>query len=159
MGTVAKTGRIAFGYYNDPEKTERTFVTDADGTPWLLTGDLAMVEEDGTIRVFGRGSQCINTGGEKVFPEEVEEALKTHPSVHDVVAVGLPDERFGEVICAVVEPAGDATPDLAELSEHVKSSLAAYKAPRRLVLVDSINRAANGKVDYKRLKEVAAAQV
>ncbi len=129
-----------------------------EGRRWSIPGDFAEVNADGSLHLLGRGSVCINTGGEKVFPEEVEEALKTHPSVHDVVAVGLPDERFGEVICAVVEPAGDATPDLAELSEHVKSSLAAYKAPRRLVLVESINRAANGKVDYKRLKEVAAAQ-
>jgi fatty-acyl-CoA synthase len=99
---------------------------------------------------------CINTGGEKVFPEEVEEALKTHPGVRDAVAVGLPDPRFGETICAVVEaePGADE-PTLDALSEHVRQHLAAYKAPRQLVVVDTIGRAPNGKVDYKRLKGLA----
>ena len=156
-GMVGIGGFIPLGYYKDEAKSAQTFRV-IEGRRWSIPGDFAEVNADGSLHLLGRGSVCINTGGEKVFPEEVEEALKTHPSVHDVVAVGLPDERFGEVICAVVEPAGGATPDLAELSEHVKSSLAAYKAPRRLVLVDSINRAANGKVDYKRLKEVAVAK-
>jgi len=94
---------------------------------------------------------CINTGGEKVFPEEVEEALKRHSSVRDAVAVGIPDQRFGETICAVVEAAPGATPTLEELNAHVKASLAPYKAPRHLVVVDTIGRAPNGKVDYKLL--------
>jgi fatty-acyl-CoA synthase len=98
---------------------------------------------------------CINTGGEKVFPEEVEEALKTHPEVRDAVVVGVPDARFGERICAVIEPAGEVRPTLAEMSEHVRSSLAGYKAPRELVVVDSIGRAPNGKVDYKAVKDLA----
>jgi fatty-acyl-CoA synthase len=101
---------------------------------------------------------CINTGGEKVFPEEVEEALKTHPGVRDAVAVGVPDDRFGEAICAVVEPEGTA-PSLDDLSAHVRASLAAYKAPRHIVVVDTIGRAPNGKVDYKRLKEHAVSQL
>ena len=98
---------------------------------------------------------CINTGGEKVFPEEVEEALKQHASVRDAVAVGIPDQRFGETICAVVEATPGATPDLKELADFVKAHLANYKAPRHLVVVDTIGRAPNGKVDYKRLKGVA----
>jgi fatty-acyl-CoA synthase len=102
---------------------------------------------------------CINTGGEKVFPEEVEEAMKTHVGVRDAVAVGVPDPRFGEAICAIVEPDGDRAVDPAELSAHVRERLAAYKAPRHVVVVDSIGRAPNGKVDYKRLKELAVERV
>jgi acyl-CoA synthetase (AMP-forming)/AMP-acid ligase II len=156
QGMVGVGGFIPLGYYKDEVKSAQTFRV-IEGRRWSIPGDFAEVNADGSLHLLGRGSVCINTGGEKVFPEEVEEALKTHPAVQDVVAVGLPDERFGEVICAVVEPAeGAAPPDLATLSEHVKASLAAYKAPRQLVLVDTIGRAANGKVDYKRLKQVAA---
>jgi fatty-acyl-CoA synthase len=124
-----------------------------------MPGDFATVEDDGSITLLGRGSVCINTGGEKVFPEEVEEVLKTHESVRDAVAVGVPDPRFGEAICAVVEAEDGETPELSGLSEHVRSSLAAYKAPRHLVVVDTIGRAPNGKVDYKRLKTLAAEQL
>ena len=100
---------------------------------------------------------CINTGGEKVFPEEVEEALKTHPAVRDAVCVGIPDERFGETICAVVEPSASASDvDADDVIAHVKGSLAAYKAPRNVVVVDTIGRSPTGKVDYKRLKALAA---
>jgi fatty-acyl-CoA synthase len=113
------------------------------------------VNTDGTLHLLGRGSVCINTGGEKVFPEEVEEVLKTHVSVRDAVAVGLPDPRFGETICAVVEAEPGHSPVLEELSEHVKSRIAAYKAPRQLVVISTIGRAPNGKVDYKRLKQHA----
>jgi fatty-acyl-CoA synthase len=156
QGMVGVGGFIPLGYYKDEVKSAQTFRV-LEGRRWSIPGDFAEVNADGSLHLLGRGSVCINTGGEKVFPEEVEEALKTHPAVQDVVAVGLPDERFGEVICAVVEPAeGAAPPDLATLSEHVKGSLAAYKAPRQLVLVDTIGRAANGKVDYKRLKQIAA---
>jgi acyl-CoA synthetase (AMP-forming)/AMP-acid ligase II len=102
---------------------------------------------------------CINTGGEKVFPEEVEEALKTHPGVRDAVCVGIPDQRFGEVICAVVESEGDVRLDFAVLSDHVKGRLAHYKAPRHVVIVDTIGRAANGKVDYRRLKDLAVTRL
>ena len=120
-----------------------------------MPGDWAEVNEDGTLTLLGRGSVCINTGGEKVFPEEVEECLKTHASVRDAVAVGIPDTRFGETICAVVEAEPGQTPDFDELNAHVKSKLAAYKAPRNLVVVPTIGRAPNGKVDYKRLKQHA----
>lgn len=153
-GLVAVGGFIPMGYYKDEVKSAQTFRT-FEGQRWSVPGDWAEVNTDGTLVLLGRGSVCINTGGEKVFPEEVEETLKKHPSVRDAVAVGIPDNRFGETICAVVEAAPGATPDLATLADHVKSHLAPYKAPRNLVLVDSIGRAPNGKVDYKRLKAVA----
>ncbi len=151
QGMVAVGGYIPLGYYKDEVKTAATFRT-YEGRRWSVPGDFAEVNADGSLKLLGRGSVCINTGGEKVFPEEVEEALKTHPLVRDAVAVGLPDPRFGETICAVVEAEEGAAPSLADLSEHVKQHLAAYKAPRNLVLVDTIGRAPNGKVDYKRLK-------
>jgi fatty-acyl-CoA synthase len=153
-GLVAVTGFLPVGYYKDEEKTAKTFKT-LEGGRWSVPGDWAEVNADGTLKLLGRGSVCINTGGEKVFPEEVEEALKTHPVVRDAVVVGLPDPRFGERICAVVETDGGSQPTLAELSEHVRQSLAGYKAPRDLVLVDSIGRAPNGKVDYKAVKDRA----
>src|SRR5262249_12592689 len=141
------------------KKSAQTF-REFEGRRWSIPGDWAEVNADGTLRLLGRGSVCINTGGEKVFPEEVEEALKTHPAVRDAVAVGIPDERFGETICAVVEPASaNADVSLVDLAAHVRSRLAAYKAPRHVVVVDTIGRAANGKVDYRRLKELAASQV
>jgi len=159
IGRLAVGGRQPVGYFKDPEKSAATFIT-FEGVRYSMPGDYATVDADGSIKLLGRGSVCINTGGEKVFPEEVEEALKTHPAVRDAVAVGLPDPRFGETICAVVEPQeGKEMPSLAELSEHVKLHLAAYKAPRNLVIVDSIHRAPNGKVDYKRLKGLAVEQV
>src|SRR6185312_2662310 len=130
-GLVAVTGFLPVGYYKDKEKSDRTFKV-IEGIRWSVPGDWAEVNEDGTLKLLGRGSVCINTGGEKVFPEEVEEALKTHPVVRDAVVVGLPDARFGERICAVVETDGGATPSLAELSEHVRQTLAGYKAPREL---------------------------
>ncbi|MEY2755921.1 MAG: hypothetical protein RJB65_2279 [Actinomycetota bacterium] len=157
-GLVAVGGFIPLGYYKDEAKTAQTFRT-FEGSRWSVPGDWAEVNLDGTLVLLGRGSVCINTGGEKVFPEEVEEALKTHSSVRDAVAVGIPDARFGESICAVVEAADGATPTLGELSDHVKANLAHYKAPRHLVLVDTIGRAPNGKVDYKRLKGVALDQL
>ena len=153
-GLVAVGGAIPVGYYKDKAKTDATFRM-FEGQRWTVPGDWAEVNEDGTLTLLGRGSVCINTGGEKVFPEEVEECLKTHPSVRDAVAVGIPDTRFGETICAVVEAEPGASPALAELSDHVKSRIAAYKAPRNLVIVPTIGRAPNGKVDYKRLKQHA----
>ena len=159
QGLVAVGGFIPLGYYKDEAKTAATFRT-FEGRRWSVPGDWAEVNADGTLKLLGRGSVCINTGGEKVFPEEVEEALKTHPGVRDAVAVGLPDPRFGETICAVVEAEpGVGAPTLEVLSEHVRQHLAAYKAPRQLVVVDTIGRAPNGKVDYKRLKGVAIDQI
>jgi acyl-CoA synthetase (AMP-forming)/AMP-acid ligase II len=158
VGMVAVGGFIPVGYYKDEAKSAATFRT-VEGRRWSIPGDYATVNADGTIHLLGRGSVCINTGGEKVFPEEVEEALKTHPAVRDAVVVGLPDPRFGETICGVVEPSGEAPVDAGELRTHVSGQLAAYKAPRNVVVVDSISRAANGKVDYKRLKALARERV
>jgi fatty-acyl-CoA synthase len=155
-GLVAVTGYLPLGYYKDEDKSAKTFKV-IEGVRWSVPGDWAEVNEDGTLKLLGRGSVCINTGGEKVFPEEVEEALKTHPVVRDAVVVGLPDARFGERICAVVETDGSAEPTLHELSAHVREHLAGYKAPRDLVLVESIGRAPNGKVDYKAVKDRAMA--
>jgi fatty-acyl-CoA synthase len=158
-GLVAVAGFQPLGYYKDPEKTAKTFPI-IEGKRWCVPGDWATVNEDGTLNLLGRGSVCINTGGEKVFPEEVEEALKRHPAVRDAVVVGLPDVRFGERICAVVELVeGVAEPSLGELSAHVKDALADYKAPRTLVVVDSVGRAPNGKVDYKGVKARALSAV
>ena len=157
MGRLAVGGRQPIGYYKDPEKSARTFII-VDGRRYSCPGDYAELGEDGTITVLGRGSVCINTGGEKVFPEEVEEALKTHPGVRDAVVVGVPNERFGEMVVAVVESEGYA-PAEDDLIGHVRDRLAAYKAPRRVVHVDTIGRAPNGKVDYTRLREHATATV
>jgi len=153
-GMVAVSGFLPMGYYKDEEKSAKTFKT-LDGQRWSVPGDWAEVNADGTLKLLGRGSVCINTGGEKVFPEEVEEALKTHPEVRDAVVVGVPDARFGERICAVVELVGESAPTLPEFSEHVRLTLAGYKAPRELVVVESIGRAPNGKVDYKAIKDRA----
>ena len=158
-GMVAVAGFQPLGYYKDPEKTAKTFPV-IEGKRWVMPGDWATVNPDGTLDLLGRGSVCINTGGEKVFPEEVEEALKRHAAVRDAVVVGLPDPRFGERICAVVELVQDAAePSLAELAAHVRAALADYKAPRNLLIVDSVGRAPNGKVDYKGVKARAVAAV
>ena len=149
IGVLALGGRNPLGYYKDSEKSERTF-KDIDGIRYSIPGDYAQVDADGTIHLLGRGSVCINSGGEKIFPEEVEEALKTHAAVRDAVVVGVPHPTYGEQIVAVIEPAdGAAAPDEAELIGHVKERLASYKAPRRCA-VTTIGRAPNGKVDYKR---------
>ena len=157
IGRLAVGGRQPIGYYKDEEKSAKTFIM-VEGTRYSCPGDYATIDDDGTIKVLGRGSVCINTGGEKVFPEEVEEAVKTFAGVRDAVVVGVPDDRFGEMIVAVVEPTG-APVDADALIEHVRGQLAAYKAPRRVVSIDTIGRAPNGKVDYKRLRAYAADQL
>jgi acyl-CoA synthetase (AMP-forming)/AMP-acid ligase II len=158
VGMVGVKGRTPMGYYKDAEKSAKTFKV-IDGVRYSIPGDYATVDADGTLRLLGRGSVCINTGGEKVFPEEVEEALKTHPSVRDAVCVGVPDDKWGEAITAMVELHPDAALDEASVVAHVKSRLAPYKAPKRVLQVDTIGRAANGKVDYKRLKAEAVERV
>jgi fatty-acyl-CoA synthase len=154
-GRVAIRGRGPIGYYKDPEKSASTFVL-LDGVRWTIPGDFATVRSDGSVQLLGRGSGCINTGGEKVFPEEVEEALKLHPAVADAVVVGVPDARFGEAVTALVEyaPGGSGIAD-GELAAWVKARLAAYKAPRRLIGVTTIGRSPNGKVDYRHWREYA----
>ena len=157
-GRVAVGGFQPIGYYKDEAKSAATFIM-FEGKRYSVPGDYAMVEADGSLTLLGRGSVCINTGGEKVFPEEVEEVLKTHESVADAVAVGIPDEKFGEAITAVVELLPGADFDEGAIVIHVKGKLAAYKAPKRVLSIDTIGRAPNGKVDYKRLKGWAAEQV
>jgi fatty-acyl-CoA synthase len=148
-------GRIAVrggmqpaGYYKDPEKTRKTFPV-IDGVRYSVPGDYAMLEADGTIRLLGRGSGCINTGGEKVFPEEVEEVLKTHPSVQDALVVGVPDPAWGQAVTGVVTLAPDADFDQATLRTYVKARLAGYKVPKTIVIADVALRGPNGKADYQ----------
>jgi acyl-CoA synthetase (AMP-forming)/AMP-acid ligase II len=152
-GQVAVSGFIPVGYYKDEAKSARTFKM-FEGRRWSIPGDFATVEADGSLKLLGRGSQVINTGGEKVFPEEVEEAIKRFPGVRDAAVVGVPDPRFGERICAVVDMTGEDRPALAAISSHVREHLAAYKAPRDLVLAPIV-RAPNGKLDYKAIRELA----
>ena len=154
-GLLARSGRIPLGYYKDEEKTAETFVTDPDGKRWVIPGDMATIEADGIITVFGRGSGSINSGGEKIFPEEVEAALKSHPDVFDAVVVGVPDERFGARVAAVVAPREGAEPTLDELVEHCRTKIAGYKVPRELHLVDEVTRSPSGKADYRWAKAVA----
>jgi acyl-CoA synthetase (AMP-forming)/AMP-acid ligase II len=155
-GRLAFRGRGPVGYYKDPEKTAATFLV-IDGERWTVPGDFATVRADGSIQLLGRGSVCINTGGEKVFPEEVEEVLKLHPAVADAVVVGVPDERFGESVTAVVEFRPGREDDPGALIAFTRERLAAYKAPKRVLAVDTLGRAPNGKVDYRRWQEHARA--
>ena len=154
VGRVALRGRIPLGYHNDPEKTAATFV-EVDGERWVLTGDMATVDDDGTITLLGRGSGCINTGGEKVFPEEVEAVLKAHPGVYDAVVVGVDDERWGQAVTAVVRPVRPDDP-LDDLDAHCRERLAGYKVPKRVVVVPEIERSPAGKADYRWARAVAA---
>ena len=148
MGKLARRGRIPVGYYKDPEKTASTFVT-IDGERWVIPGDMATIEEDGRITVFGRGSVCINSGGEKIFPEEVEAAIKAHPDVVDAVVVGVPDERFGNRVAAVIQVRPGAEVTLAAIDAHCRTKVAGYKVPRQLRVVDEILRHPSGKPDYR----------
>ncbi|HET7651548.1 MAG TPA: acyl-CoA synthetase [Acidimicrobiales bacterium] len=154
IGRVAVGGFQPVGYYKDEAKSDATFKV-IDGKRYSIPGDYATVEADGTLTLMGRGSVCINTGGEKVFPEEVEEVLKLHAAVRDAVVVGVPDEKFGEAIVAMVEPHPAADVDADDVIAHVKAHLASYKAPKRVVAIETIGRAPNGKVDYKRLRNEA----
>jgi fatty-acyl-CoA synthase len=154
-GLIAIGGPIPVGYYKDPDKSAGTFRTFA-GRTWSVPGDWATVEADGTIRLLGRGSVCINTAGEKVFPEEVEEALKVHPAVVDANVVGVPDEKWGSAVTAVVQLTEGAEVSPAELAAHCRTSLAGYKCPKHVVFVDRVLRGPNGKADYRWAAAVAA---
>jgi 3-oxocholest-4-en-26-oate---CoA ligase len=158
-GLLAVGGPIPVGYYKDPEKTAGTFRT-FGGRVWSVPGDYATVETDGTITLLGRGSACINTAGEKVYPEEVEEILKLHPAVRDANVVGLPDEKWGQAVTAVVslEPRF-APPSERELIEHAKAHLAGYKCPKRVVVVEQVQRGPNGKADHRWAARVALESV
>lgn len=156
VGRLARSGNIPIGYWGDEERTAATFPV-IGGRRWSIPGDLARREADGTITLLGRGATSINTGGEKVFPEEVESVLKAHAAVADALVVGVPHERFGEQVAAVValRPGIDA-PDEAELQEHCRSVLAGYKVPRDFRFVDSCQRLATGKPDYPWARRVVA---
>lgn len=155
VGHVARRGSIPIGYYKDPEKTAATF-KEKNGVRWVLSGDMGTIEPDGTITLLGRGSVSINTGGEKVFPEEVESSLISHEAVADVVVVGVDDDRWGQRIVAVVQPTPGAAPKVEELAAHARQHLAGYKVPRQVVLVDKVERGPNGKADYRWAKERAS---
>ncbi|MEX0799912.1 MAG: acyl-CoA synthetase [Dehalococcoidia bacterium] len=157
VGLLARKGRIPLGYYKDAEKTARTFV-EANGERWVVSGDMAAIEGDGTITLLGRGSNCINSGGEKVFPEEVEAALRSHPAVFDAIVVGVPDERWGERVTAVVAPREGEAPTLEELDAHCRTKVAGYKVPRGLHMVDAIQRQPSGKPDYRWARAVATGE-
>jgi 3-oxocholest-4-en-26-oate---CoA ligase len=157
IGMVGVGGRIPLGYYKDPEKTAKTFRT-VGGVRYSIPGDYATVDPDGTIRLLGRGSATVNTGGEKVYPEEVELVVRRHPAVDDCVVVGVPDERFGEMVVAMVVTRAEVDED--EIRAHCKEQgLSGYKIPRRVVTLDDMGRAPNGKADYKMLRSRAATEL
>jgi len=151
VGRLARAGMIPDGYYKDEAKTAATFRT-IDGIRYVLPGDLATVRSDGTVVLLGRGSQCINTGGEKVFPEEVEEVLKEHDAIADAAVVGVPHDTWGEAVCAMVEPRPGAIVREADAIAYVRTRLAHFKAPKRVLAVTSLGRAPNGKLDYQGLR-------
>jgi acyl-CoA synthetase (AMP-forming)/AMP-acid ligase II len=156
VGRLARRGPIPLGYYKDPEKTAATFPV-VDGVRWAVPGDHAVADDTGLITLLGRGSMSINTGGEKVYPEEVESVLKGHAEVIDAVVVGVPDARWGERVVAVVQARPGAQPTLDALQEHARGYLARYKLPREVVLVDAITRSPSGKPDYRWAKATAVA--
>ncbi|GAA3771015.1 acyl-CoA synthetase [Streptomyces coacervatus] len=155
VGRVAQCGHVPLGYYNDPVKTAETFF-EKDGRRWVLLGDMATVDEEGIVTVLGRGSQCINTGGEKVYPEEVEQALKSHPDVYDALVAGVPDAKWGNHVAAVVQlREGAPRPSLEDVQSYCRTHLAGYKIPRQLVITETIRRSPSGKADYRWAREVA----
>jgi 3-oxocholest-4-en-26-oate---CoA ligase len=155
VGRVALRGHVPLGYYNDPQKTATTF-KEIDGQRWVLPGDMATVEADGTVLVFGRGSVCINSGGEKIYPEEVEAALKSHPDVFDAVVVGVPDEKWGERVTALVQARGGHTADPDDITAHCRTKVAGYKVPRQIHVLDELVRSPSGKADYPWARKTAA---
>lgn len=154
IGRLARGGSVPMGYYKDPVKSAATFL-EVDGERYSVPGDMARIEEGGRVTLLGRGSNCVNTGGEKVFPEEVEMAIKAHPAVYDCLVVGLPDERYGQAVAAVVEVREGHEVGLEELRTFLRSSLSGYKLPRSLTVVPEIPRNATGKAQYPRAKELA----
>ncbi|WP_285028929.1 acyl-CoA synthetase [Mycolicibacterium sp. lyk4-40-TYG-92] len=156
-GIIAKCGHIPVGYFKDEKKTAETFKT-INGVRYAIPGDYAEVEADGSVTMLGRGSVSINSGGEKIYPEEVEAALKGHPDVFDALVVGVPDARFGQHVAAVVQPRDGTKPALADLDAFVRSEIAGYKVPRSLWLVDEVKRSPAGKPDYRWAKEQTEAR-
>jgi acyl-CoA synthetase (AMP-forming)/AMP-acid ligase II len=156
VGRLGRGGSVPIGYFKDPEKSAKTFL-EIDGERYSVPGDFARIEPDNKVTLLGRGSNCINTGGEKVYPEEVEMALKAHPDVYDVLVVGVPDEKYGQSVTAVIQPREDATLDLDDLRNFLRASLSGYKLPRAMTLVAEIPRNATGKAQYPKAKELALA--
>jgi len=148
IGKIARSGNIPLGYYNDPEKTAAVFFT-LGGTRYVMPGDFATVEPDGSVTLLGRGSVVINSGGEKIFPEEVESAVRSHPEVMDAIVVGAPDDRWGQTVAAIVQARPGMAPTLESIQEHCRSTIAGYKLPRRLHHVEVIQRSPSGKPDYR----------
>jgi acyl-CoA synthetase (AMP-forming)/AMP-acid ligase II len=147
IGRLARGGHVPLGYYKDPVKTAEMFI-EVDGARYSMPGDFARVENDGMITLLGRGNACVNTGGEKVFPDEVEGALKSHPDVFDALVIGVPDERLGQRVAALVQLRTGRTLDLAGVEAHVRQHVAGYKVPRTVWLVEQIRRTPSGKADY-----------
>src|SRR5262249_14952785 len=158
IGKVARGGNVPIGYYKDPAKSAEVFVVDPRGKRWSIPGDFATLEADGTLTLLGRGSVSINSGGEKLFPEEVEAAIKSHPDCFDAVVVGVPDPRWGSRVVAVVEPRPGRTPALDSVQSHCRTKIAGYKVPRDLHLVVKVERSPSGKPDYRWAKEIALAR-
>ena len=154
VGRLGRGGSVPVGYYKDPEKSAQTFIQ-VDGVRYSVPGDFARIEEGNRVTLLGRGSNCVNTGGEKVYPEEVEMAIKGHPAVYDCLVVGLPDEKYGQTVAAVVQAREGHTVELEELRDFLRASLSGYKLPRALTLVPEIPRNATGKAQYPRAKEMA----
>lgn len=157
VGKVARSGYIPLEYYNDPVKSAETFVTAPDGTRYSVPGDNAVPEADGTLTMLGRGSASINSGGEKIYPEEVEAAVKAHPEVYDCVVVGVPDEKWGSRVAVVVQARKGKTPELESIQVECRKRIAGYKLPRQLNHVEKIQRSPSGKPDYRWAKEIAGA--
>jgi 3-oxocholest-4-en-26-oate---CoA ligase len=156
VGRLGRGGSVPIGYYKDPEKSAQTFL-EIDGNRYSVPGDFARIELDNKVTLLGRGSNCINTGGEKVYPEEVEMAIKGHPGVYDVLVVGIPDDKYGQSVTAVIQPREDATVELEDLRAYLRQHLSGYKLPRAITLVEEIPRNATGKAQYPRAKELAMA--
>jgi fatty-acyl-CoA synthase len=155
IGLIARSGNTPVGYFGDPEKSAEVFQT-IEGRLWAISGDSARLDDDGMITIFGRGSTCINSGGEKIFPEEVEEALRAHPAIRDAVVAGQADPRWGERVVGIVSLRdGAALPDPEELRAFLRERLAGYKVPKAIVRVDEVKRSPAGKQDYRWAKDVA----
>ena len=155
IGKIARGGDIPVGYYNDPVKTAEVFII-VDGTRYVMPGDFASVEADGTITLLGRGSVSINSGGEKIFPEEVESAVRSHPDVFDAIVVGAPDNRWGQRVAAIIQPRAGRHPNLADIQAHCRDAIAGYKVPRQLHVVEAIVRSPSGKPDYRWAADIVA---
>ena len=155
IGKIARSGDIPVGYYNDPVKTAEVFIH-VGGKRYVMPGDFATIEDDGTITLLGRGSVSINSGGEKIFPEEVESAVRSHPDVFDAIVVGAPDDRWGQRVAAIVQPRADRHPTLEEIQVHCRNAIAGYKVPRQLHVVEVIERSPSGKPDYRWAAGIAA---